>query len=1109
MLLFSLSLPAQAPVAPSAPAESKSSASKPDYSKEPAIHEFRHASMRYENDGSSVREVTGRIRVQTAAGLAFAGQLVFPYTAVDEAVEIRSVRVLKPDGSIITSGPEAVQDLTAQVSREAPMYTDAREKHVTVAGISVGDLVEYDVVWKAKPFIPGQFWQIWIFDNRMISLDEQLDLNLPADRALKIKASDGIAQSTRTEGDRRLYHWATSNLTVPPPIDFFKDFSFDVNRLLEGPRPGPAPRVIFSTFQSWAEVSDWYANLEKDRRLPTPEIRAKADEIVHGLNTDDAKAQALYYWVSQNIRYVSLSFGVGRYQPHPAGEVLVNRYGDCKDKTTLLEAMLDAAGIHAQAVLANARQAVDPDVPNPFQFDHAFTFLRLGQKDTWLDTTLGVGPYGYLAPQLRGQKILLINPDARNGLQDTPPTIPMPSEYHVSIDGTVDASGVLNATVELQTRGDLEVLIRILNDHVSAEQLDKTADSVLARTNRDFYDVTRFTDFKVLNASDTAHPVRAQFHLSGKPMYVNVTSGTPPQLAAAVTTIPIERWQLLSLLPGASPKDASNHNVRSLPSTLHGPRSYSFTVKLTFPSLGNDPFPPSAKYSITEPFASYESSDSWQGSTFHGYRSLTLTASEVSADESDRYAAFVQKVVAKASEGAEYFAKASPNKKAIPAAKSAANESSASVPPPPASALDLFNKGKAETDRKNWANAVEDFQSAVAAAPGYPDAWRELGRARMYLRQYSEAEANFRKYLELAPGDSRAYLNMAWVLYDEEKYQEDVDLMLKRIDDAPLDGDALARLGAAYLALHQPEKAVPVLERATDRFPKYAVAHFNLGRAYLATHKDDKAIISFRLALADDGSDSRLNSVAYQLAESKSNLDLAEAWSQQSIATVENELNDSTLITVGARTWPFVVRLGAYWDTLGWIKFQQGKTEEAEKYVFAGWQLSEDLTMALHLGQIYESQGHGDQAVQIYLAGLASVPPGRKVSEDAQKTRKRLADLLGGDSLVDERLQQYRKTPSTFRTASVPNPDGTQGIAQFTVIIGENSKLLDFAPTIPDDHLASLNDALRKLSVPQSFPDKSMQKLPRLATLACAAADQPCVFTLLPSGTVSRIASAD
>ena len=143
---------------------------------------------------------------------------------------------------------------------------------------------------------------------------------------------------------------------------------------------------------------------ERDLRVPTPEIRTKADEIARGQQTDEAKAQALYYWVSQNIRYVSLSFGMGRYQPHPAAEVFSNRYGDCKDKTTLLEAMLEAEGLHANAVLANSIVDVDPDVPNPLQFDHAYTFLEIAGKETWLDSTLGVGPFGYLAPQLRGKE---------------------------------------------------------------------------------------------------------------------------------------------------------------------------------------------------------------------------------------------------------------------------------------------------------------------------------------------------------------------------------------------------------------------------------------------------------------------------------------------------------------------------------------------------------------------------------------------------------------------------------------------------------------------------------------------------------------------------------
>ena len=68
---------------------------KPDFSQEPAVYEYTHVSMRYENDGSGTREVRSRIRVQTPAGLAVAGQLVFEYNAVDEQVDIKSVRVLK------------------------------------------------------------------------------------------------------------------------------------------------------------------------------------------------------------------------------------------------------------------------------------------------------------------------------------------------------------------------------------------------------------------------------------------------------------------------------------------------------------------------------------------------------------------------------------------------------------------------------------------------------------------------------------------------------------------------------------------------------------------------------------------------------------------------------------------------------------------------------------------------------------------------------------------------------------------------------------------------------------------------------------------------------
>ena len=141
-------------------------------------------------------------------------------------------------------------------------------------------------------------------------------------------------------------------------------------------------------------------------------------------------------------------------------------------------------------------------------------------------------------------------------------------EYRVGVNGTVDANGTLDSTVELQTRGDLEVLIRLLNNHLSQEQLDKSADRVLAKTNKFLYDSVHYSDFRVLNAGDTSQPVKAQFRVTGKMMYVNPKAATPAQLADALTTRPIAQWHLLTLLPGANSKLDSNHKPEQLPTCL-------------------------------------------------------------------------------------------------------------------------------------------------------------------------------------------------------------------------------------------------------------------------------------------------------------------------------------------------------------------------------------------------------------------------------------------------------------------------------------------------------------------------------------------------------------
>src|SRR5437879_1471890 len=183
------------------------------------------------------------------------------------------------------------------------------------------------------------------------------------------------------ENGRRIYHWSSSHLERDD--DTVKAKQKDKKKKKRG-LDEDRPDIQLTTFESWEQIGRWYASLEKDRRMPSPEVRTKAQELTKGLNSDLEKTEALYDYVAKNFRYVSLSLGVGRYQPHAASEVLHDQYGDCKDKHTLLASLSESIGLHASAALINSAVALDPDFPSPSQFDHVITRVAVGSDAVWL-----------------------------------------------------------------------------------------------------------------------------------------------------------------------------------------------------------------------------------------------------------------------------------------------------------------------------------------------------------------------------------------------------------------------------------------------------------------------------------------------------------------------------------------------------------------------------------------------------------------------------------------------------------------------------------------------------------------------------------------------------
>jgi len=127
----------------------------------------------------------------------------------------------------------------------------------------------------------------------------------------------------------------------------------------------------------WRAFGEWTTTLQAGRPNPNPEITAKALELVAGAPDFYAKLKNITEYIQKNIQYFVVERGIGGLQAHYAADIYRNRYGDCKDKTTLLISMLQAVGIQAFYVPVDHRRGVvDPDAPS-YYGDHMITAIEV------------------------------------------------------------------------------------------------------------------------------------------------------------------------------------------------------------------------------------------------------------------------------------------------------------------------------------------------------------------------------------------------------------------------------------------------------------------------------------------------------------------------------------------------------------------------------------------------------------------------------------------------------------------------------------------------------------------------------------------------------------
>jgi tetratricopeptide (TPR) repeat protein len=1020
-----------------------------DHSQEAYVVEKLHTSYRFENDGTGRREFYVKIKVQSEAGVEQWGQVVVGYNSANERVEIPFVRVLKLDGSTVTAPQDSIQDLSIPLERDAPVYTDYRQKHITVPGLRPGEELEYDFITITQtPLAPGQFWMEYEFAKNGTVLDEQLVLDVPKDRTIKLKTKPGNDPKIAESNGRRVYTWTSSHIDKDE-----SEKKKDKEKQKHAAKQPEVPAVQMTTFGSWEQMGRWYASLEKDRREPSAEIRAKAAELTKGKTTDLDKIQALYDFVGPNFRYISLSFGVGRFQPHAAADVLHNAYGDCKDKHTLLASLLEASGYHASSVLINSGRKIDPDIPSPSQFDHVFTMVPLGKEEVWMDSTTEVAPFRLLSAVLRDKQALVIPQDGTPRLEKTPANPPMVNRQVSDIDGKINEFGKLNAHVKYELRGDTELYLRMLFRHVPRNKWNEWVKQMnsFSGINGEVSD---------LNVSDPAQ-THEPFQIDYKIEVANYLDWSK------------KKSDLVLPLSQISLADADEDDTD--PIKIGSPIEYSYHLRLEFPAKYTESSP--LPFSMKRDYAHYDASYKVESNVFTASRLLITNLNELPPARASDYLAFRRAVLSDATQHLSI-------------------DSSAAGSPILSADLkgdELYDAAKASFDRGNYQAAVDLFKRVVAADPKHKTAWMDLGRAYMLLRQTDDAIVAFKKQAELNPYDEYAYGALGWAYTTARKYDDGAAAFNKAIEIDPLSQYAHAALGGMYAEAHQYDKAAPELEKAVSLKSDDAALQISLGDAYLNLGQDEKALAAFDRATEISATPEVWNNIAYQLSLKKAHLDRAQQYAESAVTAISNSLRNLSLEQLSDRDLGMVSALDADWDTLGWVYFARGDLEKAEKYVNAAWTLGEHGEVGDHLAEIYEKRGQKDEAIRTYAMSLSGLRP-------ALETKGRLAALVGGDAKATKAVEQHRTDLQTLRTLHLGKIAPAGGTADFFVIVtssGGHGQVAAAKFISGEEKLKPLTEDLCNAKIDFVFPDDTPTKILRRGTLSCSKDSHECDFVMM------------
>jgi hypothetical protein len=396
----------------------------------------------------------------TPRGLRDRERSALDFYPESQSLQVVEAWVTQPDGTKIDVGPSQMFTRPSASSQNAPGFTGSLTTTVLYPQLREGSRthIKWRLEQKASPLLGVNIWDEPPFGYPMTH--DEIDVTAPASLNLPWRARGGYQVSDTVEaGTRHIVARLDNTAGNDAERDMVSTSDFE-------------PLFLLTSLPNLEEIGAIYHRQSRDKVVVTPRIRELAASIVGDHQGLDA-ARDIYDWVAGNIRYVAVFLNPNDgYVPHPSDQVLANGFGDCKDHVVLMQALLAARGIKADAALIDwGARTRDLPLWTPDQFNHAIVYLP--DFNLFANPTDPYARFEALDRRLSGKTAVVATETGE--VMRTPPSGPDTNRYVLESRVKMRPDGTLDGTAHMTMSAALDSVMRtaVANSRTARDLADR------------------------------------------------------------------------------------------------------------------------------------------------------------------------------------------------------------------------------------------------------------------------------------------------------------------------------------------------------------------------------------------------------------------------------------------------------------------------------------------------------------------------------------------------------------------------------------------------------------------------------------------------------------